>query len=180
METYIILLRGVMPTGKNKVPMAELRVALEKAGLKNVQTYIQSGNAIVKSSMKSSEMEKLIHQVIKKDIGADIAVVAKTATQFGKIAENNPFVGEDTKKIYFTLLAQKPESKIMKDFASSDYSPEKVSVVGDVVYTFYATKYRDSKFNNNFIERKLGVSATTRNFNTMTKLVELAQHRIER
>ena len=175
METYIILLRGVMPTGKNKVPMAELRVALEKAGLKNVQTYIQSGNAIVKSSMKSSDIEKLVHQVIKKDIRADIAVVAKTATQFGKIAENNPFVGEDTKKTYFTLLAQKPESKIMKDFASSDYSPEKVSVVGDVVYTLYATKYRDSKFNNNFIEFKLGVSATTRNFNTMTKLFELAQ-----
>ncbi len=96
METYIILLRAVMPTGKNKVPMAQLRVTLEKAGLKNVRTYIQSGNAIVKSSMKASDIEKLVHQVIKNDIGVDIIVVARIATQFGKIVENNPFFGEDT------------------------------------------------------------------------------------
>jgi len=96
METYIILLRAVMPTGKNKVPMAQLRVTLEKAGLKNVRTYIQGGNAIVKSSMKASDIEKLVHQVIKNDIGVDIIVVARIATQFGKIVENNPFFGEDT------------------------------------------------------------------------------------
>jgi uncharacterized protein (DUF1697 family) len=82
MKTYIILLRGVMPTGKNKVPIALLRAALEKAGLKNVRTYIQSGNVVAESSLSQSRIEKLVHDVIKKRFGGDIAVLARTAPSF--------------------------------------------------------------------------------------------------
>ena len=59
MKTQIILLRGVTPTGKNKVPMTNLRVALEQAGLHGVGTYIQSGNVIDSSDLKQTKMEKL-------------------------------------------------------------------------------------------------------------------------
>ncbi len=164
-----------MPTGKNKVPMAEFRAVLEKAGLKDVRTYIQTGNAIVRSKMAAREIETIIHRSLKDDMGVDMVAVVKTASQFGKIMGDNPFVEEDTARIYFTLLAEKPKRAAMESFASIDFSPEKVEVRGDVVYTLYATKYSDSKFNNNFFERKLGVAATTRNFNTMTKLLVSAK-----
>ena len=167
MKTYIILLRGVMPFGKNKVPMAELRKVLQKAGLKEVQTYIQTGNIIAQANLTAPEIEKLVHEVIKKEIGADIVVVVKTALQFSTIVDKNPFITKETEKLYFTLFSRTPEKNLLKQFYAGDYSPEKVSVIGDVVYTLYATKYRDSKFKNNFIERKLSVSVTTRNFNTM-------------
>ena len=173
--TFVVLLRGIMPTGKNKVPMADLRIALEKAGLRNVRTYIQSGNVLVEADLDQTKLEDLVHQVIKKGIGADIVVVARTASQFQKIVTNNPFDTKETEKQYFTLLADAPERSVFGQFAKADYSPEKVVVIKDTIYTLYATKYSDSKFNNSFIERKLKVPATTRNFNTMTKLVELAK-----
>ena len=174
METYVILLRGVMPMGKNKVLMAPLRDALSKAGLSNIQTYIQSGNVIAKSELSKGSLEPLVHDAIRKNLGADIAVVARTAEQVRNVVERNPFVHADESKLYFSLLASSPSQSLLKDFLDLDFSLDEVRVVGDTIYTLYATKHSDSKFNNNFFERKLKAVATTRNFNTMTKLVELS------
>lgn len=69
MKTYIILLRGVTPSGKNKVPMAPLRAALTKAGLKDVQTYIQSGNVIAASELTQAALEKLVRESFVRVLG---------------------------------------------------------------------------------------------------------------
>ena len=174
MKTYVILLRGVTPTGKNKVLMAPLRAALIRAGLKDVRTYIQSGNVIAASDLSRPRLEKRVHNVIEKHSGEDITVIARTAEQFCNILKRNPFTHADTSKLYFTLFASPPDPNLTKDFLSIDFSPDAVRVIDNVIYTRYATKYSDSKFNNNFFEHKLKKAATTRNFNTMTKLVALS------
>jgi uncharacterized protein (DUF1697 family) len=174
MQTFVILLRGVMPTGKNKVLMAPLRAALTRAGLGNVRTYIQSGNVIATSTLRPPQLEERVHDVIQKDLGADLMVVARTAEQFRDILRRNPFAEADTSRLYFSLLGSPPDAERLSDFLATEWSPDQVRIVGDVVFTLYATKHSDSKFNNNFFERKLNVAATTRNFNTMTKLVELS------
>jgi uncharacterized protein (DUF1697 family) len=74
MKTHAIFLRGVTPTGKNKVPMAELRAALTRAGLLDVQTYIQSGNVVARSRLARSALQAPVHDVIAQSIGADITV----------------------------------------------------------------------------------------------------------
>ncbi len=174
MQTFVILLRGVMPTGKNKVLMAPLRAALTKAGLGSVRTYIQSGNVIATSPLRPPQLEERVHDVIQKDLGADLTVVARTAEQFRDILRRNPFAHADTSRLYLSLLASPPDPDRLADLLATDWSPDEVRIVGDVVFTLYATKYGDSKFNNNFFERKLHVAATTRNFNTMTRLVALS------
>lgn len=174
METYVILLRGVIPTGKNKVLMAPLRAALEAAGLEEVRTYIQSGNVVARSNLRQSQLETLVHEVIEERFGGDIAVLARTARAFQDILKRNPFTNVDTTKLYFTLLATEPEEQWVKAFLSGGYSPDQVTVMGDVVYVLCATQYRDVKVKNNFIERKLRVTATTRNYNTMSRLAELS------
>lgn len=163
-----------MPTGKNKVPMAPLRAALGKAGLKDAQTYIQSGNVIATSKLTQSKLEQMVHDVIKKKFGGDIAVVARDAANFSNILKRNPFTRADTSRLYFSLLASRPDAALVKQLLSIDFSPDQLRIVDDVIYILYATKLSNSKFNNNFFERKLDVAATTRNFNTMTKLVELS------
>ncbi len=75
MKSFIILLRGLTPTGKNKVLMAPLRAALTKAGLRDVQTYIQSGNGIVSTDLTQPALEQLVHEVISKEFGGDVAVL---------------------------------------------------------------------------------------------------------
>lgn len=174
MNTFVILLRGVTPTGKNKVLMAPLRAALTKAGLKDVQTYIQSGNVVAAYSLTNPELEKLVHEVIRKSFGGDIAVLVRTPEQLSDILKRNPFINADGTKLYFSLLATEPDKKLLKEFLSTDFSPDRVRYVNNTIYTLYATKHSDSKFNNNYFERKLRITATTRNLNTMTKLVALA------
>jgi uncharacterized protein (DUF1697 family) len=174
MKTYVILLRGVMPTGKNKVPMAPLREALERAGLKNVQTYIQSGNVIASSALSQGRLETRVHEVIHQNFGGEITVLARMTNQFQELLARNPFKNADTSRLYFTLLASRPEARLVKEFLSPGYAPDQVKVIDDMVYTLYADSYSAGKVNNNFIERKLKVAATTRNYNTMSKLVELS------
>ncbi|MBT3049189.1 MAG: DUF1697 domain-containing protein [Candidatus Thiodiazotropha sp.] len=174
MKKFIILLRGVMPKGKNKVPMALLRDALGKVGLENVQTYIQSGNVIASSNRTQVDTEELVHSTISEKFGGNISVLARTPQQFTSILECVPFKEVDTKKLYFTLLAKNPDKLLLKKFISIDHSPDHIVYENNVIYTLYNTKHSDSKFNNNYFERKLKVTMTSRNFNTMNKLVELA------
>lgn len=88
--------------------------------------------------------------------------------------ERNPFPEAASSQLYFSLLASPPAPSLIREFHQLDFSPDTVSLVGDTIYALYATKISDSRFNNNFFERKLKVAATTRNFNTMTRLVELS------
>ena len=154
--------------------MAPLRIALTKAGLKDVRTYIQSGNVIASSELTQAALERLVHELIRRDFGGDIAVVARTTGQFASILKRNPFADADCERLYFTLFAREPDKQLLKAFLSTDFSPDQVRFVKNTVYTLYATKHSDSKFNNNFFERKLNVTATTRNHNTMLNLVALA------
>lgn len=175
MKTNIILLRGVTPTGKNKVPMGLLRKALEEAGLKNVRTYIQSGNVIASSNLSQAALEELVHNVIGEKFGGDIVVLARTPVYFKEVLARNPFAGADSSRLYFTLLKSLPESTLLREFLAKGYAPDKIEVFNDMAYILCATNYRDMKINNNFIERKLKVSATTRNYNTISRLVELGE-----
>ena len=174
MRTYVVLLRGVMPYGRNKVPMATLRTILSEAGLRDVQTYIQTGNVIAKSELKRAEVETLVHDAIRERIGAHISAIARTAEQFKVIFEQNPFGNVDKTRVYFSLFHKCPSREQQEKFLLTDFSPDTVQFIDDALYTLYNTKHSDSKFTNNFFERQLKVTSTSRNFNTMSKLVELS------
>lgn len=167
-----------MPTGKNKVPMAPLRAALETAGLRDVRTYIQSGNVIVSSALKPAALERLAHDVIRDNFGGDITVFARTPASLKNMLAACPFKkpGVDTARLYFTLLASPPDAATLREFLSPGYAPDQIKIIGDTACILCATKYSDLKINNNFIERKLKLRATTRNYNTITNLVALAEN----
>lgn len=154
--------------------MAELRTALSNAGLLEVKTYIQSGNVVAKSRLDQLSIQSLVHKVIAREMGADIAVIVRTHNQLKRVMDGNPFPLNAASRAYFSLLAERPAAHFTQELCRLDFSPDKVSVVHDTVYTLYATKHSDSRYNNNFFERKLKVAATTRNYNTMSRLVELS------
>lgn len=174
MGTYVVLLRGVMPYGRNKVPMATLRTILSEAGLENVQTYIQTGNVIAKSELNRAEVEMLVHDAVRERIGAPVSAIARTAEQFKATFEQNPFTDVDSARVYFSLLHEYPSRERREKFLLTDFSPDAVKLIDDTLYTLYNTKHSDSRFTNNFFERQLKVTSTSRNFNTMKKLVELS------
>ncbi|GAB4580989.1 MAG: DUF1697 domain-containing protein [Anaerolineales bacterium] len=177
MNTWVILLRGVMPMGKNKVPMAQLRQVLTKAGFEGVRTYIQSGNALVRTALSAPEVEKRVHDLIKEHIGADLVVVARTGAQLQKILDGNPFPNHDISRVFFTVLAQTPLEEKVKAVLSRNYAPEEIVITDEAAYLFIPGSAARSQLSNNYLEKKLGVSATTRNFNTMKKMIELSEEK---
>jgi uncharacterized protein (DUF1697 family) len=154
--------------------MAELRAGLTAAGLADVRTYIQSGNVIARSPVAREALESMVHDVIATRIGADITVIARTVAELRRIVESNPFPETDKGRTYFSLLASRPAHGAMEALRTADFAPDELRVGDGVLYVRYATRLSDSRVNNNFFERRLKVAATTRNYNTMTKLVELS------
>jgi len=177
MKTCIVLLRGVMPVGKNKVPMSQLRQVLTDAGFKDVRTYIASGNVILRSNVTPAKIAERVHDLIKEHIGPDLVIVVKTPAQLQKILDGNPLKKFDISRVFYTMFAKKPPAQKVKELTAQDYSPEEIVFNNDVAYVFIPGNYTRSQLDNNSIEKKLGVSSTTRNINTMRKLIELSKTR---
>ena len=146
MKTTIILLRGVMPTGKNKVLMAPLRTALEEVGLSQVRTYIQSGNVIVSTRLACLAVERLVHETIKEQLGAELKVLARHVPYFEEVLARNPFSDEDPAAV-FHAAGVLPEAATLAAFQALDHAPDQVRVVGDMAYVRCHTKYSDVKAN---------------------------------
>lgn len=164
-----------MPTGKNKVPMAQLRQVLVEAGFERVQTYIQSGNALLRTEMSAPEVEARVHDLIQTHIGADLVIVARTGAQLQKILDHNPFTDVDISRVFFTMFATAPDEDRVKKVVVEDYAPEALVITHDAAYLYIPGSAARSKLSNNYLEKKLGVSTTSRNFNTMKKMLELSQ-----
>lgn len=174
-KTYIILLRGVMPTGKNRVPMAALREVLADAGYENVRTYIASGNALVDSGKSAREIEKHVHDLIMKYIGPELTVVVRTGAELQKVLDNNPFTkGYDIARVFFTLFASAPAAALVKELTAQDYGEEEIVITKHAAYLYIPGNAGRNKLSNAFLERKLGVTMTARNFNTVGKLIEMS------
>ena len=174
-NTFVVLLRGVMPTGKNKVPMAKLREVLSDTGFKNVTTYIQSGNVVVDTPLSAKEVEFQIHGLIKQHIGADLKVIARTGQQLQQVLAENPFSnGHDKSRVFFVLFAESPSQQKTGELMANDFGDEKLVIAGSTAYMYIPGNAARSKLSNTMLEKKLGVAATTRNFNTMSKLLEMS------
>lgn len=175
--TYVAFLRGINVRGKRKVPMAELRAMCERLNLQNVKTYIQSGNIVFKSSMaQTNDIAILLHNEIQKHFNFNVPVIVKTVNELSQIIEKNPFVSQEditANRIYFVLLNSLPAIELLENLSEETFENEEYVVIDNCLYLKCALGYGKAKLNNNLIERKLKVLATTRNYRTMNKLQEL-------
>ncbi|SDQ07446.1 DUF1697 domain-containing protein [Flagellimonas zhangzhouensis] len=174
---FVALLRGINVSGQKKIKMADLRAVLEGVGLQNVQTYIQSGNVVFESKEQDkSKLEQLIFNTIQKQFGFEVPTLTLRAKEIDAIIKSNPFLGkEEENKLYFVLLKQKPSTDVTSEFNQLKYVHEDFQVSDNCVYLLCKNGYGNAKLNNNLIEKKLKVEATTRNLKTMQKLLEMTQ-----
>lgn len=176
MTKFIILLRGVTPTGKNRVPMAELRRILIDAGFADAITWIQSGNVVLSSELSIEELARHVHHLVKEHIGADLKIIVKTPAQIQQVLDENPYGKEhDISRVFFTLFNDIPDNEKVSLLEQTDFGEDKFIFTPNAAYLFIPGSAAKTKLNNNFIERKLKINATTRNFNTLAKLIELSR-----
>ncbi len=175
MKTYIALLRGINVGGHKKILMAELREILEKAGFRNVQTYIQSGNIILQSTISDrKEIESLIKKTIHDHYGFEVPTIIKSHSEIRSILDNCPFSSEKKENSHFMLLYNKPDKELVEKANTISYPNEEFVIAADCVYFYCSTGYGRTKFGNSFIIKKLKVPNTARNYRTMMKILEIS------
>lgn len=175
--TYIAMLRGINVSGQNKLKMDDLRILVASLGHSDVRTYIQSGNVIFANPVdESSDLARSIEQRIADDFGLTVIVLLRTRDELANIIENNPFPvnGPDPARLHVTFLNDVPGQDILDNLTVPNASPDEYRVRGREVYLYCPYGYGQTKLNNAFWERRLRVAATTRNWNTVNKLLTLA------
>lgn len=172
MKKFIVLLRGINVSGKNKLPMTDLRQVLNDLNFQNVQTYIQSGNIILESNESKNVICKKIKEAILENFGYDVPVIARTISEWKKAIEKYTFPLENEKIVAFIFLDKISE---IKEIEIKNIGADEFKIDGDVVYLYCPYGFGKSKLTNNIFEKKLKVSATTRNLRTTLKLLELTE-----
>ena len=171
--TYIVLFRGV--GGKTQLPVAPLREALAAAGFANVATYINSGNAVLKSALPRERTAALVAEICARDFVFDKDIHLATRTEWRTLIAANPFpeAAATPTFLHAALLAQEPEPARVEALRAFTASGEGIAIVGTVAYLHTPHGFGTSKLAAKF-DKGIGVPNTARNWNTVLKLDELA------
>ena len=178
MKTHISILRGINVSGQKKILMADLKELYETLGFTNVVTYIQSGNVLFNSDKKYSESELIaqIENAIQEKYDFQVPILVFTIEFLKNIVLNNPFIKEkeiDIEKLHVTYLAEIPAKDKLEEIKKFDFSPDRFTIVDKTVYVYCPGGYGNTKLSNSFFESKFKVKATTRNWKTTLKLMEI-------
>jgi uncharacterized protein (DUF1697 family) len=175
MQTWVALLRGINVGGRNKMPMAELSSLLESLGCRSVRTYIQSGNVVFDSSVRSrANLSKRLSDALDTQFKFRPPVLLLTEAAFRTAVKKNPFVDaiSEPKTLHFFFLESPPESPDLDGIASLASSTEQYKLIDDVFYLHTPDGFARSKLASR-AEGKLGVTATARNYATVQNLISM-------
>jgi uncharacterized protein (DUF1697 family) len=173
---YAALLRGINVGGKNMIKMETLRTTFESLGFENVRSYINSGNLVFETrKTDDGKLAKTIHDAIKKDFGFDISVMVRSMKEIEEIVKNNPFDGQfDNHKYLHVFFLDSELSNGQKELIDSiTNESEKIEIRGRTLYCLLKISILDSAVGKGFIDKKLKINATGRNWRTVTKIAEL-------
>ncbi|MFN7099697.1 MAG: DUF1697 domain-containing protein [Flavobacterium sp.] len=179
MITHLALLRGINVSGHNMIKMEALKTVLEAAGFQNVQTYIQSGNVFVDTDeTNAAAVGFKIKQELFKNFGHEVPVVVIAKSDLDACLNNNPFLKEkevDTKKLYVAFISTTLKETSINDLKISQFKPDEARIDGNKIFIKYAVGAGKTRFDQKYIEKKLNVTATIRNWNTVLNLKEMYQ-----
>ena len=176
MPTHIALLRGVN-VGGNLLKMERLREICSELGYRNVRTYVQSGNIVFETPGSPAKCEQAIEKKLRGETRLPVTVILRTRDEIGKIVAANPFLkvpGVDPSSLYVTFLATAAAKEAVKKLSTIKAGGDEFRVAGKEIYLHCPNGYGRTKLSNNALEKVLAVRATTRNWNTVNKLCEMA------
>jgi len=183
MTTYISVIRGINVSGQKLIKMDALRKSYENIGFYNVTTYLQSGNVIFScNDIEINYLEQKISLQIEKDFGFEVPVIVLTIDKLEKVIENNPLLKDpniDQAFLHVTFLSSKPDHFNRSTIEGRKQNGEEIFFTDSAVYLFCPNGYGRTKLNNNFLEAKLKVGATTRNWKTTTELFKIAKEKMQ-
>lgn len=178
MTHYIALLRGINVSGQKLIKMAELKRTFEAMGFGQVQTYIQSGNVLFAAAEEPGPLRRRIEQAIQAAFGFAVPTVLRTTAEFERIMAFCPFPADalaEGESLYVAILAEAPSREGIDRLAATISETDEYRIAGQEVYLLFRQGAGKTLFTNNLLEKKLGVAATTRNWQTITTLARMGQ-----
>jgi uncharacterized protein (DUF1697 family) len=175
----ILLLRGINIGPNRRVAMPKLREALAAAGMKDVETYVQSGNVVVSSRKSPDSLARETERAISQEFGFDVEVVARTRDELAAVVKRNPLghVAANPKLYQVSFLARAPEPDVIENLARLAHDSERLVADGRELYAWHPEGVARSKLWAALAGKKLGVTATARNWTTVTTLLDMADRK---
>jgi uncharacterized protein (DUF1697 family) len=175
-KTQIALLRGINLARRRRVSMADLRELVTGLGYDDVRTHLQSGNVLLTSAETPATVQRNLEGELERALGMDVQVVVRTRDELAAAIDRDPLADVVDKPSWYqvTFLSRKPAAKVVRELESWDVAPEQLVVRERELYAWYPSGMQKSKLARMLSDKDLGVVATARNWNTVTKLLAIA------
>ena len=173
-ERYLVMPRGINVGARNRVPMATLRSKLTGLGHTDVATILNSGNVIVSAESDCpDDVAAAVQQLLRDEFNVSVPCVVRTADQIREVLARNPLqdLVTDPSRYLVNFLSDEPESGAVGALLSEDHSPEAITVEGAEAYVWTPDGVKAMTLSFAYLERRLGVVATARNWNTVQRIV---------
>ena len=170
---YLVMPRGINVGTRNRVPMAGLRSKLADEGYSDVATVLASGNVIVSAeSDRPDEVADAIERLLSGHFDVNVPCVVRTANQVRGILDRNPLheVVSDPSRYLVNFLSEEPDPEVVAALLEEDHSPEAIAIEGTEAYVWTPDGVKAMTLSHAYLEKRFGVVATARNWNTMTKI----------
>lgn len=175
MAVFLSILRGINVSGQKLIKMPDLKALYEELGLKNVSTYIQSGNVIFESSNSKSLSERIEKKILEK-YAFHVPVMIRDVNEIQEVIDGNTYLKEkniEPEKLHITFLEKEPSPENLNKIKDLNYEPDRFYISGKTIYLHCPNGYGKTKLTNTFFENKLKVSATTRNWKTTNEILKM-------
>ena len=175
MARVIALLRAVNLGPTNKVKMADLREALTRAGYEDVGTLVNSGNVVMTTDKAPEAVEEELARLIADELGVTTSVMARTRDELADVIARNPYPEADArpKHVHVAFLKGKPDPERVAKLRAMDFGEEAFEISGRELFAWHPEGQGRSELAKQ-LGKGVGADATSRNWNTVTKLLALA------
>ena len=179
MTVVVSMLRAVNLTTRNRVKMEALRALYLSLGLVDAETCVQSGNVVFRAQGRDlGRITRRIEKGIEQNFGFRTSVIVRTLTELRDIIGRNPFASRphiDPSKLLVTFLSSAPEVKARDKVLQMMVEPEELRIDGREIYTYFPNGMARPKVSMALIEKTLATPGTGRNWNTVGKLLAIAE-----
>ncbi|HEX3841020.1 MAG TPA: DUF1697 domain-containing protein [Acidimicrobiales bacterium] len=173
MARFAVLLRGINVGGNKRVAMADLRQLLSGLGFTDVQTLLQSGNAVFGCRRTKPEaLARRIEGAIRDELGLDVACIVRSQEEMQAVIAGNPLpqAAKDGSKFLVVFLSRPPDPERLAEHDPVELFPDRIRLGDRVIYQWCPDGILAAPAAGGFAEKYLSVTTTGRNWNTVTKL----------
>lgn len=175
----VAMLRSVNLPSHQKVNMQALKTLCTSLGLRDVQTYVQSGNLVFRNQDEDPvALSRRLEEAMKASFGFRPVVIVRTAAELRKVIAKNPFAGRkevQPNRLLVVFLNSAPTKQARDKLLAIPCEPEELHIHGREVYIYYPDGMARPKIPLIRLEKMLQCSSTGRNWNTVNKLLAMAE-----